>query len=414
VSNNRNTAWGGTGGDGTATVVGSGPQGLPVVNARYYGIIAGNSDTSNASAMVTAVAAANSAGGGILFFEQGTYDFTSMSLAGMSNVRCIGTGIDTTLDFTTTTGTVVNMNNAAFCGFEDMLIRPKTSQKTAGEIFSLNGASTQRNTFRGLRMASCYKGWNFGTCTTTTIDDVQMLDFSASHSWHSLFHLSGAATSTVLTNIRGGTAAGISNTVLYVDGSTVDTVICDQWDLASQGGTSMGCVYLGAGEWFRMTNMSLEAGTTSNAFETAGAVKGVTLQNAHLLGFKGFVCNGGKVITFDGGEVVSCQREGVYAAALSTIKHLKIKSVVASDCGLATTNTYDGIYMTANVTDFDIQGCTSDDATLLGSTNRVRYGCNIDATCDRFTIQGNAFYGSTGKLNNAAGTSATKVATNNI
>jgi hypothetical protein len=383
---------------------------VTTANARdpaWAGGAVGDGVADDTVAIQAALATAKAAGGGDVLLPKGTYKISTLSFAGYSGVNLRGVNNSaTTIVTTDLTGNVFDFTGAIGCGVSDLLIRPRTvgeggAQRTGGTIFYLdNGTgSCLQNNFRRLRFASCYRAFQLNNCSITLLEDVQIEDLVTAWTWHSFINLTGAAISTTIRRLVGGTAA-LSNGVFYVPtGTTCDTIVADEWDLASQSGGSLTGVNINSGTWFRFNNLSIEGGTGSIAFITGGTVKSVQVVDSHLLGFRGFVCNGGTDITIDGGEVVQCQQEGIYAAALAAIKHLKINNVVISDCGLATTNTYDGIYITAGVNDFQIRGCTSDDASILAHVQRVRYGCNIDPANDRFTISDNHFYGATGGIN---------------
>jgi hypothetical protein len=64
--------------------------------------------------------------------------------------------------------------------------------------------------------------------------------------------------------------------------------------------------------------------------------------------------------------------------------------------GVTTANTYDGILVKANTTDFGIQDCLIGGPSTSPFVNQQKYGIEIEAgTSDRYTIQGNDISGST-------------------
>lgn len=363
------------------------------------------SGVTDRKAIANAVARAG-AGGGIILLVPGTYYVDQLSaLAGTNAIWLRGAGDNATTLQYTTAGGIADLTATSFFTCSDMLIKPSL-QRTA-EYFHLDAGagSCQRNRFLRLRIASPYKLASLNTCTTTLFEDIQFLDANVAWGpWQAGIALDGAATSTFLVKIRGGTAAGMAaaHGLIDLQGSTIDTVIGGDWDVLGLSGANMLGLYIANGQWVRFKNISIESGSGSQAVFVAGG-RGIDLQNVHLLGIRGLqvqAVNGLKVM---GGEILQCQREGILlSSGGSAIEHVHIGGgLYVSDCGLATTNTYDAIQVgaAANVTNFSIQDVIAGGQDLLGSANQNKYGIEVTAgASDFYMIANNRCQGATGQL----------------
>lgn len=364
----------------------------PVFNVKLdpYGAV-GDGVADDTAEIQAAIDACSVAGGGIVFFPAGTYLFTTLSLASDSNIRLVGSGTQGTLLISsTTTGNLFDFTGASFCSVEDLSFRA-TLERTAGAVFYLDAGagSCQRNEFRRLRIHGGWRAWHLDDCTTTTIDEVQFTDFDASHDWHSMFHLGGTTTSTIISNIRGGSAATVSNAFLYITGALVDTAMFRNWDIVAQSpSTGMICARIDTGSWLYFTDCSLEAGTTQDCvvFGGGSTAHGVSLTACHIQGQDGLEINNGTSVRMVGGEVLACHRHGI---KIHGGTHHEIIGVTISDCSQETTNTYDGINVAAGVTDFTITGCHVG-KMLIGAANVMASAIIVSAgASDRYAITGN-------------------------
>lgn len=365
-----------------------------------------------AKATLAAAVAVMPAAGGVIELSAESHTTGNLSLAHLDNIKIRGAGVNaTTLIFTTTTGNVVDMTDSSFCEFSDMLIRAN-AQKTAGALFFLHagvGESCQQNRFRRLRLASCYRAFHLNDCTTTLIEDVQFLDTNTSWTWHSMIHLAGATTGTFLRKIRGGSAATVTNGLLFIDGATVDTVIGDTWDiLALSPSTGMKGLNITTGQWIRFNNISVESGTTEDAVTVTGG-KGITLTNVHLLGLRGALISGGKSISIIGGEILQCQQGGVRIGGGTFIR---VSDLEISDISEAAANTWRCVQVDAGMVDFTITNNTMGNHILGTSTPQFCILLTAGAT-NRFVITGNRFTNfNVNSISNGA-TGASQVIANN-
>lgn len=386
---------------------------INVRDAPYNAV--GDGAADDTSAIQAALTACNAQGGGTVYLPNNDFSFTTLSFAGMSNVRLVGAGTQATwLRSSTTTGNLFDFTGASFCAVENLSFGAPV-QRTAGAVFYLDhGAGTcQRNEFRRLRMHGGWRAWFLDDCSTTTIDEIQFTDYVASHTWHSVIHFGGAALSTIITNIRGGTAAATTNGFLYIEGASVDTAHFRDWDiLALTPSTGMRCATIVAGEWIEFTNCSMEAGTTQHAVWLGGSAKGVGFTSCHFLGLTGIEMGGGTSVRIIGGEVVRAQRDGVI---LSGGTHHEIIGMTISDVSQETNSTYQAINVASGVNDFTIVDCHIGEMLATGNGNNAATAITVGGTNDRYVICRNRIVSAsvTTPLNDA-GTGTDKVVRDNV
>jgi hypothetical protein len=176
-------------------------------------------------------------------------------------------------------------------------------------------------------------------------------------------------------------------------------------------------LYIANGQWIRLSDISIESGTGSQAVFLAGG-KGIDLHNVHLLGIRGIQVQSANGLKVMGGEILQCQREGVLIQSIgSPIKHLHLGGgLYVTDCGLTTTNTYDAIQVSAasNVTNFSIIDVIAGGQDLLSSANQNKYGIEVTANAsDYYVIANNRCQGATAGLIDG-GTGIHKTVTGNI
>lgn len=349
----------------------------------------GNGVADDTTPLQSAIDAAFTNGSAV-WIGEGTFKFSALSLAGKDHIRCIGAGWENTkMVVSSTTGNAINMTDTAFCSFSHMTFRQE-AERTSGAIFYLDhgAGSTQRNMLRNLRFASCYRAIQLDDCSTTIIENIQLLDYKTEWKWHSLIHLSGAATSTILNKIIGGSGAEVEKAAVFIDGGTVDTVICAEWDLLNQTPSAgMTCLLVESGQWIRVSDCSLESGTTKPAIHLKGG-HGIGLSNNHLLGINGLTVEGAYGISVTGGEIVACERSGI---ALTSGSHVAIVGVEISNVSRTEKGGFHGVSVAANFSDFTIMGCDFG-KHLTGGENEMGSNISIAAgTSDRYRIMGNIY-----------------------
>jgi hypothetical protein len=114
------------------------------------------------------------------------------------------------------------------------------------------------------------------------------------------------------------------------------------------------------------------------------------------------LCDG---IRFTGGQAINCGGHGAVIGA--SAKRVVFNGFAARGNSVDAANTYDGITVAANATDFVIEGCTATNDVVVWGTQR--YGVNVAAgTSDRYIITGNLLTGNgTGGVNDG-GSGTTK------
>ena len=306
----------------------------------------------------------------------------------MNNVRLVGAGTQaTSLTSATTTGNLFDFTGASFCTVEDLSL-VSTAERTAGAVFYLDhGAGTcQRNEFRRLRIHGGWRIWHLDDCTTTSIDEIQVADFNATHDWDSMISLAGATTSTIVSNVRGGTEATVTNGFIYISGASVDTAHFHNFDILNLGAsTGMISVNVSAGVWMKFTDCSFESGTTADCFVVNAGV-GIDITACHLLGRRGLLINAGTCVRMIGGEVVGCDQHGILIAGGT---HHEISGVSISDVSRLTTATYDGINVSGGVTDFTLVDNHFGKMMLSGANSMLFAIDIVGGAGNRYVIRGN-------------------------
>lgn len=113
---------------------------------------------------------------------------------------------------------------------------------------------------------------------------------------------------------------------------------------------------------------------------------------------------------FNGGVLFASVRELVTIAAGDG----RMANMIIGAGGLLAANTYDAVTVAAGVQRWSIEDCSI--GRMLGSASpQTRYGINIGASCDNYSVQGNIFIGhQTGAILNTPGTGSTRIVRNNI
>lgn len=362
-----------------------------VINVQDYGA-RGDGTTNDTASITAALAAVTQTSpyiGAELYFPPGQYVLSSLSLAGKNNIRLCGAGTQATaLMITAATGNIFDFTGSSFCTVEDMSIAA-TVQRSAGALFYLDvgAGSCQRNEFRRLRISGGYRAFQLNNCTTTTIDEIQVTDYNATHPWHSVIHLSGTVTSLMASNVRGGSAATVTNGFVYVEGAGVDTVQFRNFDVLNLSpSTGMYGANVVAGEWIKFVSCSFEAGTTADGVVINGTARAVDLIGCHLLGLRGLNIVNGTACRMIGGEIVSCYQ---YGALVSGGTHHKFIGVTVSDVSQQANATYDGINIAPGVTDFTITDCDFG-KMLVAGTNSMATAITVQSgASDRYIIARN-------------------------
>jgi hypothetical protein len=210
------------------------------------------------------------------------------------------------------------------------------------------------------------------------------------NAWHCGFKNGGVASGTVSGNVADNVT--ISPAIAFTDAAFCiqdgsDTISIVNSQVASSGGDSVGLhletVNGGAAPAnTTITTSAFEGGVTQNAIvHDAGwntKFVGVTAQSS----LRGLVVNGGSNIEWVGGTFHLNQREGLQINSSSDVK---IVGSHFSDDSQATTNTYDDIFVAANVSNFSLIGNNHKDLTSTGKV--CKYGVEIaSGTSDYYSV----------------------------
>lgn len=105
-------------------------------------------------------------------------------------------------------------------------------------------------------------------------------------------------------------------------------------------------------------------------------------------------------LLIQGGQIYSHATEGIYIEE-ATAAHIRIQGVAVGGNSLKTSNTYDAIKFASGVTHFQVVGCKA--RPMLDTFGTQRYGIDIGATCDYYSVTDNDVHGNgTGGINGVA------------
>lgn len=424
------------GGSGTSTLftrgntlyAGSGgiyTQSNTIFDVKVYGAL-GNDATDDTTAIQSAITAA--ASGGIVYFPPGTYRVTSLTVS-VAGVSLVGAGpFASIIRTTSTTANVLTLGNAGtpvIPGSSVMNLTFDTAvTRTAGYFISISGQESYvlSNLYLGAVSNNnpgnfdSGGGISFGTANPALayVSDVtietrgpfngMLINSSNGDKFFQGLHLRGPV-------YNGGTVAGSIGISCTSSGgdffSDVDVV---QYERG---------VYLnGAVNWSKFHNVLCDTNSLTG-FDLAGTTptgivfdhcwagtNGITVVNA-----RGWQLTSGTGIMLHG---CRCINNGGHGIEIDTgVTDTEIIGGIITGNGQQASNTYDGIATQANTTGMRIQGVRS--GQTVGQANQQRYGINISNTSDNFIVTGcDTRTNNTGGFNNPSGTSATKVAANNI
>lgn len=334
--------------------------------------------------------------------RSGTYNLLSgvTGIAGLSNVKIRGAGINRTLVRPTpTTGNIFDLTGSSFCEISDMSIVP-TAQRTAGAVIFLDngGGSCQQNNIRRILLSSSFIGIQLNNTTTTVMEDIQIGDLNNTWPWQSAIYLNGTAISTTLNRLRGGTAAGMTSGIVRLNASGIDTFHGADWDVLNQTPSSgMNGLFVAGGTWAKLVDCSIECGNLPAVTITGGT--GTHLISPHTLGQ--ILISGGNDLQIDGGTNVlgGALPVRITAGVGTTIQGLTVQDAPAGATCIRAEN---------GVNDFKIMNCDLGRAILgLGGTvtTLVQVGTSANAQ-DRYIIDlntGRNFSG-TALVDNGTGT----------
>lgn len=300
------------------------------------------------SAFLAAASAVSGAGGGPVYAPRGTYKVSTLDLTPFSGVWLIGDGENSTQILTTDTTDYV-LNLGVFCRASDFYMIPAT-QRTGGALIRI-GAVQQAKAMR-LRLAGGYRGLYLIDGTTALLDTIQFIDKGGHDDWGwaSFLDVDGGFSDASINNIKGGTAAGCTDGVVYIHGGEVDTLRGRDWDFVSQkklddSPTSMKGLNITSGHLIELDTVGVESGTGADAFTISGGIDG-RFSKFHLLGDRGLITSAGSGHIFTDSQFEHCQRGG---AKLTGGTDFLMANVNMYDISDQADGVWDGVQISSNV-----------------------------------------------------------------
>jgi hypothetical protein len=344
--------------------------------------------TDNTPTLNVGISAVAATGGGNLVLPtQLRLDGLVTALAGKSNVRLVGHGVQSTnLRINSVAGHLFDLTNSSFCGLTDATLTFQ-AKKTAGAVFHADqsgGNTCQQNDFRRLWILSGYRAFDFLSCGTQTVEDVQFGDTAGSDNtwgWDFFLNLNGAI-SCQARGLRGGTAWGCTSGVANIAGVT-DTFHAHDWDLAAQSGvgsTTMKGIVHTSGAWSKFVKVSIESGGADWSLTVNGGTQ-PEFHACHLLGRN--VIQGGTGLKMIGGE---CLLSNIHGLQIAGGTDTEILGVNVHDVAVG----WNCIDVSNGVNDFTIALCQLGRQGFGGGQplNLIRVGSSANAQ-DRYIVSKN-------------------------
>lgn len=370
----------------------------------------GDGSTDDASAINTAIAAANaylaptgSQRGAVVYFPPGVYKVGSaLTTISGNGIKLIGAGRGaTTIYVNHATADIVTFGSATeFCELREIQFFNATT-RTAGAYINTNGANDliiQDFGMSGYFTGISVSGGGASTGIKNYIDR-GVIDSAAQTTSIGIDILNGAAGDTYISNVvmsNGGTVptAGIR---LRQTGHTsihnCNVTKCDTGLMIDPQATDVTYVFV---------TDSLFDSCVTNAFKinpsnsASSRVRSLKFGNCWFAGTTGSNSPGINATTVGASAVVddltfiACRilNNGGNGVALAFGTNFRFSECTIAGNSQSSSNTLDGINVAANITDFSIQNCRI--GAVGTASNTQRWAINIAAgTSTRFVISGN-------------------------
>lgn len=391
----------------------------------------GDAVTDDTTAIQAAIEAAEDAGGGVVVFGPGTFNFTSLTLSGRSvclqgsgrNTFSAATG--TVLQYTgSTTGNWIEMNGDA-CALRDFEIDTALVM-TDGVAINVarqsGGIIGSRNTIERVYVRNPFNGINVHGMPYTTLREVYVdnqrglygVRFygDATYRTDNLFlYQVVVETPYDYAGSSGFRFEGLCASVFASDCYFRD-VAYGVHAVHTVDGTPTFCRFHRCAVESCLTNGYYFEGANFAVVEKSYcSINGLTSDGGDGSGIRiGADCSGGFI--FDGNDVRLNGRHGF--EILNCAASIQIVQCQISSNSWNNTTTYDGVNVAANKARFQVRGgFIGGDSFMVATANRQRYGVNIAAGCDYYIVQGiDARANVTGGINDLGGVN--KVVADNL
>lgn len=394
-----------TGPTGVGTTGPTGPTGAAGTGAIYYNVknygAVGNGTTDDTAAINSAISAAVASGnGGIVYFPNGKYKVTSTLTITTGGVSLLGDGQNSSYIWYYGTGSCIYINGTYF---------NKTT--SLGIIAYANCTNLIRlNNCDGAEVDYCHLAANGYTVTN-------MILIEGNSNYKNRINNSALdGNNTATYGIHIGNSSGFSQGAYLMNLEVADATTAGYYLENAGGVTLIECEALTCGAGL-VTNPSggmlikgLQIDTclfdTCTSYgmsfsDNGGDVNGVQVSNTWV----GSTSSGPGVkinCRGNGWQFSNCnfsnnsQQGFVYTGP--GVSGYYASGLVMTGClfwnnSNGSANTYDGIYIAANMTDFTITGGASGFYQPVGFPNNQRYGIYLAGSNSRYTIMGMLGYG---------------------
>lgn len=357
-------------------------------DVRQYGALCNDSADDTAEIQAAIDAAEATGQGGVVELPVGICRVTGLNM-NEPGIILRGQGASTSNNGTVlscdiTTGTCVTLDTSCtYCGVEKMQLNGRGASTT---LLLIDGTNASNDFARDLITT------NYCTAVKNVLrnDRIDLFGPVAGASCRGISIVDDAA---YLNRVTGNWANDIEGMVVIEQTGTniVDTVVISDTEIAQSGGAGAGLKIIGASttnppRWVEVVNSLFEAKTTG---ATTGDyplyidnVKEFKCTNCYFHGgYRAAVIDGGPgPIRFVNSEVGDSRREAFYHNADVPTELI---GTTVSDGSQETTNTYSGVYLTANSRQFTmIGGRASDDLFFTGSGQK--YGIEVISGADEY------------------------------
>lgn len=213
-------------------------KGGAVFNVLSYGADpTGAADST--TAINAAIAAAAPGGGGTIFFPDGTYQFTSLTISNVG-IKLVGAGTSATVLVTTTLASAAITISALNVAVRDMTITTTGTTTTGHSLISASGGATYLSLQR-LSLSNFQTGISVLAADYVVIEDV-FLDPSPSTTFSALIRIKDGVSPITLRAIRSSYSATGTGIELNANSVIVEAFMHDVVIASLTSGASLSCI----------------------------------------------------------------------------------------------------------------------------------------------------------------------------
>ena len=374
-----------------------------VVTDEAYGAT-GDGSTDDAAAVQAAIDAAEAAGGGIVYFPEGTYQIGTTLVIDSDNVALLGTGKPSIIRSTVgLAGSDVLQVTSDYVHLRDLQITA-ASQKSGGVGISFSTASYC--SVERCWLQNQYHSIKISGGVVIRLADLDLRDQVKNGVW-----ITGTGNDYYLSKIVADNSPVSTGSGLLIDCTSEGATWAEDCDfihfsdglkIAPASGTTRWHFFLGSA-FDQSGNDGIHLGGAG------GSVNGVTFNNCWSASSTNqgiFMGSGVTGVNFVGGRVINNGQHGI-ATSGSGPSHIVIADSLIATNSTSSSGTYDGINLSAGVQHITITGNQAFNGFGLGSTQGYGLAFQTGAT-DYVQVVGNDFSGNaTGEIDNFAGISGT-------